>query len=232
MSKLKITFIGHATFLIDFFGFRFLTDANFSKKIKQEPTLAPQDLPDLDALFITHAQYDHLDLPSYKYFSLKTPLIMPLGLGAFVSKHLPNPIFEITDWGEIQVGDLRVFSVPVKHQGFKHSDYTCRSSSGYVIEKNGMKILFPGDTAYGSHFKQIANLHNTDIALLPLKNKHMNPKDVLHAFHDLKAKHLIPYPLIKQAEALFLEFIQNEKAEQIHLLKPGASFELSNTNAE
>ncbi|MBF0492462.1 MAG: MBL fold metallo-hydrolase [Deltaproteobacteria bacterium] len=248
MSKLNITFVGHATFLIDFFGARFLTDANFSKKVlfvprQQEPGINPRELPDLDAMFITHAHYDHLDLFSYKYFSLKTPLIVPLGLGKFIKKHLPNPVIEIPTWGEVQVGDLRIFSIPVKHRSFRLSGLAWRDITGYVIEKNGYKILFPGDTAYGDHFKQIANLHQIDVALLPIgayeprwimKNRHMNPSDALKAFQDLKAKYFIPYHFGAfriSTEALeeplyhFEKLCKNESENAIHVLKPGERFE-------
>lgn len=247
MSKLKITAIGHATHLIEMGGEFLLTDPIFSKKVlfqkrHQEVGIKPEDLPPLSAIVVTHAHYDHLDLFSYKYFSLKTPIVVPMGLGKFMAKFLPNPIVEIPPWSEHHVGGLTIHSIPVKHRGFRLSGLTWRATTGYVFEQENQKILFPGDTAYGEHFKKIATLHKIDVALLPIgsyaprwfmKHRHMNPSEAVDAFLDLKAGAMIPYHWgvfrISQEEleapGLWLKNILSEKPElNVKILEPGQSY--------
>ncbi len=249
MSKLKITFVGHATFLIELEGEIILTDPNFSKKVliskrKQEVGIRPEDLPPLSAIVVTHAHYDHLDLLSYKYFSSHTPIVVPRGLGAFLTKHLKNPVIEISPWSAHQVGGTTLHTVPVKHQGFRLCGLTWRGTTGYVLEKNGVTIFFPGDTAYGDHFTKIANLHKIDVALLPIgayeprwfmKHRHMNPPEALQALHDLKANVMIPYhwgafpisaePL--EAPLAWLQTVVTQKPNQaVPILQPGESYSL------
>jgi len=247
MSKLKITAIGHATHLVEMDGEFLITDPNFSKKLwalhrLQEPGIRPEDLPPLTAIVVTHAHYDHLDLFSYKYFSLKTPIIVPLGLGRFFAKFLRNPIIELPPWSEHKVGNITIHSVPVKHRGFRLSGLTWRATTGYVFEKNHRKVFFPGDTAYGEHFKKIANLYQVEVALLPIgaykprwlmKNRHMNPSEAVDAFRDLKAETMIPYHWgvfrisreEPEAPGEWLKNILSEKPElKVKILAVGESY--------
>lgn len=249
MSKLKITYVGHATHLIDLEGETFLTDPNFSRKVLfvprlKEPGLKPEDLPPLTAILVTHAHYDHLDLFSYKYFSLSTPIVAPLGLGKFIAKFLKNPIIEIAPWGEHRIGGVTVHAVSVRHFGFRLSGLTWHSTTGYVLEKDGKCVFFPGDTAYGEHFKKIAHLHKLDVALLPIgayeprwfmKYRHMNPAEALEAFRDLGAQTMIPYHwgffrLSQEDPEAPLQWLKTLLAERpdpnVKILDPGQSFSL------
>ncbi len=246
MSKLKITSIGHASHLIEMDGEFLITDPNFSRKMwiakrEKEPGIAPEDLPQLAAIVVTHAHYDHLDLFSYKYFSIHIPIVVPEGLGSFIKKHLRNPVIEIPKEGSVLVGGIKIHRVPVKHFGFRLFGLTWRETTGYLFEKNGKKVYFPGDTAYGDgeHFRKAAAKHAIDAALLPIgayaprwfmKSRHMNPPDALQAFSDLKAKVMIPYhwgvfqisaePV--EAPREWLEQILKEKPDsRVKILRPG-----------
>lgn len=247
MSKLKITFVGHATFLIEIEGETILTDPNFSNKILglsrlQAPGIKAEDLPALTAIAVTHGHYDHLDIFSYKYFPLQTPILVPDGLGKLIQKFLPNPVTEIAPWSEHKVGNIQVYTVPVKHQGFRLSGLTYRGTTGYIFKKGDLSIFFPGDTAYSEHFSEIAKAHKIDIALLPIgayepkwfmKNRHMNPEEALKAFGDLKARIIIPYHWgsfrisaeTAQAPIEWLQKILSEKPdERVKILQPGMSY--------
>jgi len=253
MSKLKITAVGHATHLIEMDGEFLLTDAVFSRKVlfwrrMKEPGIRPDDLPPLTALVVSHAHYDHLDLFSYKYFSLKTPIVVPLGLGKFFAKFLKNPIVEIPPWSEHRIGNITIHSVPVKHRGFRLSGLRWQATSGFVFEKSHQKVLFPGDTAYGDHFKKIAHLHNLDVALLPIggysppwfqKGRHLNPSEAVNAFLDLKAKTMIPYHwgvfrISQEEPEAPLSWMKNILGEKpglnVKILEPGESFSLDSAS--
>ncbi len=248
MSKLKITFVGHATFLIEWEGESILTDPNFSQRVLglrrlQEPGLKPEKLPPLTAIAVTHAHYDHLDIFSYKYFSTQTPILVPDGLEKLIQKFLPNPVTEIPLWSKHKVGNIQVFTVPVKHQGFRLSGLTYRGTTGYIFKKGDLSIFFPGDTAYSEHFSEIAKAHKIDIALLPIgayeprwmmKNRHMNPEEALKAFEDLKARIMIPYHWgtfrisaeKPEAPLEWLQKILSEKPDgRVKILQMGESYE-------
>lgn len=247
MSKLKITFIGHATFLLELEGEAILTDPNFSQKVlglprHQAPGLRPEELPPLKAIAVSHGHYDHLDIFSYKYFPLQTPIVAPTGLGGFFQKFLPNPVTEIAPWGEHRVGNVQVFSVPVKHQGFRLSGLTYRGTTGFLFKVGDTSILFPGDTAYSEHFSEIAKAHKVDIALLPIgayeprwfmKKRHMNPEEALQAFSDLQARVMIPYHWgsfklsaeSPQAPLEWLQKILSEKPDgRVKILQAGMAY--------
>jgi L-ascorbate metabolism protein UlaG (beta-lactamase superfamily) len=246
--SLKITYVGHATHLIEMDGEFILTDPNFSKKVLfvsrlKEPGIKPEDLPPLSAIAITHAHFDHLDIFSFKYFSLNIPIIVPEGLGKLITKFLKNPVIEIPTWGEHTLNQLHIHSVPVKHHGFRISGLTWRGTTGYIFEKAGKKVFFPGDTAYGDHFKKIANLHKIDVALLPIggyepqwfmKHRHMNPAEALQALEDLKADAMIPYHwgtfrISKEAPEAPIVWLNNllkdKPNPKVKILEPGESFE-------
>jgi len=251
MSKLKITSIGHATNLIEMDGEYLLTDPNFSRKLwiakrEKPPGILPENLPELTAITVTHAHYDHLDLFSYKYFSVHTPIVVPQGLGPFIQKHLRNPVIEIPKEGSARVGGITIHRIPVKHHGFRLCGLTWRDTAGYVFEKNGSTVYFPGDTAYGDgeHFHEVAAKHSINAALLPIgayaprwfmKHRHMSPYDALQAFADLKAEVMIPYHWgvfqisaeLPEAPREWLEQLLKEKPNaQVKILEPGESWSL------
>ncbi len=244
---LKITFIGHATFLIEMEDEFILTDPLFSKKVlgfprHQEPGIKPEALPPLNSILVSHAHYDHLDLFSYKYFSLHTPVMVPLGLGKLLTKFLKNPIVEIPPWSQYAMGEMTIHAVPVKHTGFRLSGLTWKNTTGFILEKNGIKIFFAGDTADGDHFRKIAELHKIDVALLPIgnyeprwlmKHRHMNPEEAVQAFLDLKAEVMIPYhwgafrlsqESLEEPGLELKRILKERPGLKVKILKPGESF--------
>ncbi|MBX7147819.1 MBL fold metallo-hydrolase [bacterium] len=203
----SIHFIGHASVLAKLGGQNFYIDTNFSTKLlgvskRQIPVgIDLSNLPQPTALLVTHAHYDHLDLPSYKYFSQNIPIICPEGLGSLISKFLHNPVTELKSGSTHTFGDVSIHAVPTKHYGFRLSGLTYRNCLGYVLEHKNHTIYHPGDTAYGPHFKEIGQKFKIDTACLPIgayrplwimKNRHMGPEDALQAFDDLQAKAMIP----------------------------------------
>lgn len=251
MSKLKITYVGHATFLIEMDGQFILTDPNFSRKTLfakrlKDPGIKPEEIPPLTAIVITHANYSHLDLFSFKYFSLKTPVIVPQGLGKFLQKFLRNPIIELPAWGEHSFEKLKIYSVPVKHHGCRWSGLRWRAATGYLLEKEGETVLFPGDTGYGEQFKEISNLHRVKVALLPIGHYHprwlrkrsqMNPAEALKAFNDLKGEVMIPYhwgtfhSFFEQPEIpieKLKKLLKGKPNDKVKILEIGESFSSEN----
>lgn len=201
-----IQFVGHSCVWVALDGQHFLIDANFSNRIvglKRHSKLGIdlQNLPDVAALLVTHAHYDHLDLFSYKYFSQKKTILSPPGLGHLIHRFLHNPIVELETDKTFEVEGIKITAVPTKHISFRISGLRYTRCTGYVLQGAGFTIYHPGDTCYGDHFREIGQKFKIDVALLPIgayrprwfmKNRHMSPDDAVQAFKDLGAKTMIP----------------------------------------
>ncbi len=250
---IAITYIGHATTLIESNGSAVLTDPNFSKYVlclKRVRPLPydPAALPELSAVVISHAHYDHLDLNSFKYIKGTVPVFVPEGLGKYLSKFVRNPIVELKQWSSHKLPNgTEITATQAQHVGFRWTGFRYRTCNSYVIATGGQRIFFAGDTGYGPHFKDIGQFFGMtnpiDIAILPIggysprwfmKKRHMNPAEALEAFLDLKAKHMIPihYGEFKLSSekvgepAEWLERLATERnlSEQVHILNSGEKF--------
>ena len=207
MSMLAITYIGHATTLIEFEGVTLLTDPNFGKRVffakRIEPlTYDPGKLPDLSAIVISHAHLDHLNISSFKYIKSSVPVFVPAGLGRFISKFVKNPIIELNHWATHKLpGGTEITATEARHAGFRWTGLRYRQCNGYIM-KSTERVFFAGDTGYGQHFKEIGRLHAPlDAAILPIggyaprcfmQKRHLNPAEALEAFTDLGARYMIP----------------------------------------
>ena len=207
MSTLQITHLGHGTNLVQIQGQNFLTDPVFSDKIfmffkrKKAVGLKPENLPPLSAILISHAHYDHLDIFSYKFFKTTLPIIVPKGLGSFVSKFLPNPVIEIPSDGKHLHQGVEIHALPVQHHGCRWLPLRYRAATAYLLKSAESCVYFCGDSGYGPHFAKAGQAFPIDAALLPiggyhprwwLKRQKMTPEEALQAFEDLQAKQMIP----------------------------------------
>lgn len=207
MDKIKITYIAHASILIESEIGSIITDPMFSErisfiKLKHEQKYNPKNLPDLSAVLISHTHLDHFDHPSFNYISTTVPIIVPENTQKTISKHLPNPVIELSEWAEHSFPNgIKVYSIPVTHPNYRCVPLSQNKSAGYLIEIQGKKILFVGDTTYNSYFKDIGHAHNIDLAILPIgsyspafimKRFHMDPAEAVQAMIDLNAKKMIP----------------------------------------
>lgn len=247
----KITFIGHSTALIEADGRAVLTDPNFNSKVifvKRQGVLGydPAGLPELAAVLISHTHIDHLDLPSFAYIKTSVPVIVPEGSGRYVSRFIANPVIELAHWaGHELKGGLKIHAMPAVHPGSHICPHHYKNAASYIIEIGERKIFFSSDTSYSPHFRDIGNTYTIDCALLPIgsyrpaffmKRYHMDPKDAVQAFTDLKAGLMIPIhwgafrlsfeKLNEPAE--WLEKIAKERGltERIKILRSGEAIEL------
>ncbi|MFH1874039.1 MAG: MBL fold metallo-hydrolase [Pseudomonadota bacterium] len=200
-------YIGHATTLIKIGQTCFLTDPNFSNRVlffkrQVKLTPAPNELPKIDTILISHVHFDHLDFNSYKYISVNVPIIVPESCYKLLAKYLPNPVTELGLFATHNLRDgSKITAVTARHRGGRLSHLRYTTTNSYLIQKDGCTVFFCGDSGYGPHFKEIANLAKIDLALLPIANyepqwfmktRHMKPGEAVQAFEDLKAKWMIP----------------------------------------
>lgn len=208
---LHVTFINHATVLIQMDGVNLLTDPIWSERASpfawigpkrhRAPGLRFEDLPPIDAILISHNHYDHLDIPSLaRLIAAHRPRIL-LGLGneALLEKKKIGHATALDWWRSVDLSpSLRVTSVPAKHfSGRSFFDRDATLWCGYVIEGPSGTIYFAGDTGYGSHFKRIAERFGPiRLALLPIgaylprwfmSPVHISPEEAVRAHQDLGA---------------------------------------------
>ncbi len=210
-ARLAVTWVGHATMLVQMDDRYVLTDPVFTTLIggfsrrKVGVPLDPKSLPPLDAVLVSHVHFDHLSLGSLAAIEPKVRrLYMPEG----GLEYLTDFSFDAVDLARFETVDdrgLRITAVPVHHVGGRYGlDSTwSHAFTGYVVQYHGMTVYFAGDTAYSSSDFAATRRRfgHIDLALLPIAPMHprtimhalhMDPDEALDAFRDLGAARMIP----------------------------------------
>jgi L-ascorbate metabolism protein UlaG (beta-lactamase superfamily) len=199
----RITWLGHASWLVQLDGASLLIDPIFGERIsyvipRNVPApLQPGQLPRIDATLVSHNHYDHYDRPSV--VAAGAPVIAGAGFG----KGLRLPVRRLGWWHADQVTErVRVTFVPSQHWSRRGLfDVNRTLWGGFVIEGSRARIYHAGDTAYFNGFAQIGErFAQLDAALLPIgaydpawfmEKQHMNPEQAVQAFVDLGARRFV-----------------------------------------
>ncbi len=228
-NKIYVSYVNHASFLVQISGLNILTDPIYSErasplswigpKRRRKPGIAFDKLPHIDYVIISHNHYDHFDLPTLKELvnKFQPQFIVPLGNAKLLSESGSNKIHELDWWQSINLSPQGGTITLVPSQHWSARGIFDRSKSlwgGYVITKNTWKILFQGDTGYGPFFKKIQKRFGSfDLSILPIgayeprwfmKDHHMNPDDAVQAHLDLNshrslASHFETFQLTNEA---------------------------------
>jgi L-ascorbate metabolism protein UlaG (beta-lactamase superfamily) len=204
-GQVALTWIGHASFLVQFTDLNVLIDPNFAnwlfllKRIKRSG-LRIEDLPPVDLVLLTHAHFDHFHKPSVRKLPHPKIGVMPWGMGDLARDLGFERIGELDWWESFSHGDWKVTLTPCKHWGARVLRDHHRGYGGFVLEHQGRKIYHAGDSAYFDGFKQIGHYFAPEIALLPIgayrpesfRNVHMGPDEAIKVFQDLRSKWFVP----------------------------------------
>lgn len=204
-GEIGITWIGHASFLIQAGGVNLLIDPNWARWLKiikrvRHPGVAIHDLPNIDLVLVTHAHFDHLDRRSLREVAAEQPIVVPFEVGNLVHDLGFKSVNELHYWETFEHGPLKITLTPCHHWGARVLHDSHRGFGGFVIEAGGRSIFHCGDTAYFDGFREIGERHPIDIALLPIgaydppsgREVHMNPEEAITAFMELGAGRMVP----------------------------------------
>jgi L-ascorbate metabolism protein UlaG (beta-lactamase superfamily) len=214
-SGLRITWLGHNTVMIEIDGYRILTDPVFSKRISPISWMGPKrfhdvpitidELPEIDAVVISHDHYDHLDHQSIVELASKTRLFyMPLGVGSHLeSWGIPkDKIVEMGWWQENTVlGQLKLIATPARHfSGRGPFDRNKTHWAAWAIIGPEHRIFLGGDTGLCDSFKYVGEKFGPfNVTLMPIGSYgptwpeiHMTPEQAVQAHLDVKGGLLIP----------------------------------------
>ena len=210
-----VTWIGHATLLVQMEHVTFLTDPIWSDHPSPVPFLGPRryvepgleidDLPNIDFVIISHNHYDHLDLPTLRSLAARntaTAFYVPLGNGELLRQQGIDSVQEL-DWGQTAVQQgATIHCLPSQHWSKRSLTDDHRALwSSWAVTGTQRRFYFAGDTGYFSGFETIGRkLGPFDLVALPIgayaprammRESHMNPEEALRAAVDLRASRAV-----------------------------------------
>ena len=164
--RVRISYLGHATLLIELDGVRILTDPLLADRLgplrRHGPMPSVGDIGALDAVLISHAHPDHFNPASLRRLGEVARIIVPVGLGATAARVGPA-VDELAAGRSVRLGSVTVTAVPALHLRwpFMPSALTI----GFLIEGSS-GIYFAGDTKFFGAMSDLAG--RVDVALLPV----------------------------------------------------------------
>lgn len=209
-GELSISFINHATILIQIDGVNILTDPIYSKRASPLIFIGPtrvklpgikfDDLPKIDLILISHNHYDSFDVKTLdRLIKRDNPKILfGLGNSYYLNQKAANNVTEM-DWhDEFIFNNLKFVFLPARHWSKRGFFDTNKSLWGAFAILGTKQIYFAGDTGYANHFKQAQKQFKYfDLSLIPIgayeprwfmKKSHINPEEAIIAHKDLNSK--------------------------------------------
>lgn len=214
-STPTVTWIGHATMLVQMDHVTFLTDPIWSNTPSPvsfagprryvPPGIAIDNLPPIDFVLVSHNHYDHLDIPTLVSLAGRNPdtrFLVPLGNAKLLRDRGLTHVEEL-DWGESrEVAGVRIYCLPAQHwskRGLRDSRKALWSS--WAVAGLERRFFFAGDTGYFDGFTRIREVFGSfDLVALPIgayapvammQASHMNPEEAVQAAIDLNADRVI-----------------------------------------
>lgn len=211
-KELHVTFINHATFLLQFDGLNILTDPIWSNRASpyqwigpkrmRPPGLSFDDLPPIDTVLISHNHYDHLDLQTVlDLHKIHDPtFVVPLGVEQFLHDHNIDKTIQLDWWHDKRLHEnLALTAVPARHfSGRGLFDRNKTLWCGYVLHTELGNIYFAGDTGYGDFFREIGRkfgpMHTSFIPIGAYKPRwfmesiHLSPEEAIMTHRDVRSE--------------------------------------------
>jgi L-ascorbate metabolism protein UlaG (beta-lactamase superfamily) len=184
-NAVTLAWLGHATVLINFYGVRILTDPALYPRIGVDlglgtlgpmrlvqSALTPDELPEIDIVLVSHAHFDHLDTPSLASVHGRPAAVMAAAISDLLPQRRYSSVRELR-WNEAATvetphGDVLIRAIEVKHWGARIRRDTWRGYAGWIVEREGRRLLIGGDTAVTPAFKNHRQHGAFDAAMMPI----------------------------------------------------------------
>jgi L-ascorbate metabolism protein UlaG (beta-lactamase superfamily) len=217
-SKDQVTaaWLGHATVLINFSGVTILTDPVLLPRIGiripflftigpqrlTTPALTVDELPRIDLILLSHAHFDHTDLRTLGRFDHQTKVITASRTRDLLGWTRLRDVTELR-WGESRsletsAGNITITAVRVRHWGARLQFDNYRGYNAYLLERNGRRIVFGGDTAMTDDFAPLRRFGGIDLAIMsvgcydPWIGTHSTPEEAVQMADDAGAQFIMP----------------------------------------
>jgi L-ascorbate metabolism protein UlaG (beta-lactamase superfamily) len=194
----RIEWVGHATVFVDLDGVRLLTDPLLRNRVahlRRSTPVSARTRRGVDAVLISHAHYDHLDLPSLEKLGKKVPVVVPKGLGGLLRKRRFEAVVEVEEGETLSIGELQIRAVPAEHDGSRSPVGAKAEPIGYVVS-GSKSVYFAGDTDL---FEGMEELGPVDLGLIPiwgwgpgLGKGHLDPSGAAEAARRIRPALVVP----------------------------------------
>lgn len=217
-TEVTFAWIGHSTILLNLFGVKIITDpvlcegigvnipgfGQIGPKRFTPPALTVEEMQevDIDLILLSHAHLDHVDLPTLRMLARRETQVITAKNTARLVNTLPFGMIEELEPGQSTrtAKDVTIHAIPVRHWGNRFPWNTDYGYNGYVIEKNGVRILYPGDTAYISMTDLPKTFGKFDLVFMPIgayspdsyQQAHCTPEQAWQMFEETGADWMVP----------------------------------------
>jgi N-acyl-phosphatidylethanolamine-hydrolysing phospholipase D len=208
-TQMRVTWIGHSTFLIQHMGLNILTDPIFGDcqpvpigrmRRSTAPGIRFEDLPPIHHVLISHSHYDHLDAPTIRALGSEVRYWVPEGLSPWFERRGIASCQELAWWHSAKLDDyLTVHCVPAQHGSARTLfDRNRTHWCGWVVKSAARTAYFAGDTGYSPTFREIGQrFGGFDVAMIPIgaynprwlmHPVHLNPADAVKVHKDVQSR--------------------------------------------
>lgn len=212
-----LSWLGHNAFVLEWHGVRLLLDPNTSGHCSIAPRLLEPaanlaglaGLGGVDGILLSHAHYDHLDVPTLEsvaeWLGNEATVLLPRGSEVHLPDALRPAACPLEAGDRVRLGALEVFAVPAAHNGQRSHPLAGEVGAlGYVIRPVGAPeaaLYFAGDTGFGNDFAAIRDTFRPRVAILPigaysprliLEPHHLSPEEAVRAAETLEVETVVP----------------------------------------
>lgn len=261
-SQLTAAWLGHSTVLINFFGIMVLTDPvlfprigirlpglTIGPKRLTAPALMVSDLPKIDIVLLSHAHFDHFDMRTLGRLDRSAVVITAGQTRNLLRWKRFRDVTELR-WTETKTittfaGKITITALRVKHWGARKRHDSYRGYNGYLLERNGRRIVFAGDTALSDSFAELRAAGPIDLAIMPIGaydpwiRVHCTPEEAVHMANEAGARFILPvhHQTFRLSAETFREPIERLEAalhktpQRIALREIGETFVLADNRS-
>jgi L-ascorbate metabolism protein UlaG (beta-lactamase superfamily) len=196
----SVEYVGHSTVRLELDGVRLLTDPLLRRRVahlRRAVPLPTDAARDVDAVLVSHAHYDHLDLPSLSRVGVSVPVVVPRGLAALLTRRRFERVIEVDEGEEVSFGPVTVRAVRADHDGDRGPFGLRAPALGYAV-LGSHRIYFAGDTDLFDGMEGLVD--DLGLALIPIwgwgpslgRGRHLDPEQAAEALRLLRPRVAVP----------------------------------------